>query len=139
MYIVQGEQADAEDLIAHEEMPNVRAAETGAGDTLAGLVEWQGVAPVLRPLDVEAAGAREDGSVSPHASRGDAVEHVHSAADALDQVGREPDTHEVARPRAGKDVVDDVEHLVHRGLLFAHREPADCEPVPVVHGGESCG
>src|SRR5688572_4406896 len=139
MYIVQGEQADAEYLVAHEEMPNVGAAETTAGDTLAGLVERQGVVPVLGPLDVDAAGAREDGSVSPHARGGDAVEHVDSASDALDQVSGKPDAHEVARACAGKRLVDDVEHLVHRGLLLADGEPSDCEAVPVVHGRESGG
>src|SRR5688572_15526780 len=130
MYIVQREQADAEYLVAHEEMPNVRATEATAGDTFAAFVERQGVVPVFCPLDVEAAGDREDGSVSSHARRGDAVEHVDSAADALDQVSGESDTHEVARPCAGQCLVDDVEHLVHRGLLLADREPANCEPVP---------
>src|SRR5688572_28111189 len=139
MYIVQGEQADAEYLVAHEEMPNVRAAETTAGDTLTALVERQGVVPVLGPLDVETAGAREDGSVSPHARRGDAVEHVDSASDALDQISGKPDAHEVARACAGKGFVDDVEHLVHRRLFLADRKPADCEPVPVVHRRESGG
>src|SRR5687768_5496451 len=98
MYIVQREQADAEYLVAHEEMPNVRAAETTAGDTVAGFVERQGVVPVLGALDVDAAGAREDGSVSPHARRGDTVEHVDSASDALDQVIGKSDAHKIARP-----------------------------------------
>src|SRR5215210_4241927 len=138
MYIVQGEQADAEYFVAHEEMPNVRPGETGAGCTVAALIQRQGIVAVLGALDVEAAGAREDCSVSSHPRWCNAVEHVDASVDALDQILREPDTHEVAWLRAGKGVVQDVEHLVHGGLRLADRKSADRVSMPVVHRGQRC-
>src|SRR5204862_2115687 len=35
--------------------------------------------------------------------------------------------------RLRKGVVDDIEHLVHRVLLFADGEATDAEPGPIVH------
>src|SRR4029077_20827277 len=88
MYIVQGKQAKAEDLVRGEEMPDVRARESAARRAVALLVERPLVEAELGPLDVEPAVAREGRAVAPHPRGGDAIEEVDAAAHALDEVFR---------------------------------------------------
>src|SRR5262245_40844138 len=66
MYIVQGEQSQPEDLVGDEEVPDVRARESRTRDTVALLVQRPRVGSVLGALDVEPAGAGEDGTVAAH-------------------------------------------------------------------------
>src|SRR5688500_1275686 len=50
MYIVQGEEAQPQDLIGHEEVPDVRAREARAGDAAARLVQRPRVGAELGAL-----------------------------------------------------------------------------------------
>jgi len=52
MYIVQGEEAEAEYLVRHEEMPDVRSAEPGARGAVALRVARTRIGAKLRALDV---------------------------------------------------------------------------------------
>src|SRR5690349_13332487 len=72
MYIVQGQQAQAEYLVRREEMPNVRARESATCRAVACVVQWPPVGAEFGTLDVETAVARESGAVAPHARRSDA-------------------------------------------------------------------
>src|ERR1700730_11074770 len=54
MYIVQGEEAEAEYLVRHEKVADVGPGESGAGGAVAIDVERLGIGPVFGALDVEA-------------------------------------------------------------------------------------
>src|SRR6267378_1316881 len=138
MYIVQGEEAEPQDLLRHEEMPDVRSAEAGARGAIALRVKGVRIGAELRALDVQSPVPGESGPVPPHARWRDAVEEVHAAANPLDQIFGEADSHQVARVSPGKRLVDYLEHLVHCVLFFPHREAADAESCPVVHPAD-CG
>src|SRR5450830_1270005 len=114
MYIVQRQQAQSENLVAHEEMPNVGTAEPRTGGTVAALVQWQGVIPVLGPLDVEPPLTGEYRAIPAHPRWRNAVEEIHPAPDAFDEILGKPDAHQISRPVPGERVVHDVEHVVHR-------------------------
>ena len=93
MYIVQGEEAQAEYFFGHEEVPDVGSAESRAGGAIALRVEWARIGTELGPLDVESSIPGESRAVSPHPCWSDAVEEIDTAANRLDQVLGEPDTH----------------------------------------------
>src|ERR1700682_404320 len=121
MYIVQGEEAQPQDLFRHEEMPDVCSAEAGARGAIALGVERARIGAELRALDVQSPVPRESGAIPPHPSRCDAIEEVHASANPLDQIFREADSHQVARVSPGKSLVDYLEHLVHCSLFFPYR------------------
>src|SRR5688572_33156550 len=114
-------------------MPDVGAGEARARGTVAGSIERPRIRTEFSPLDVQPAFMGEDGAVPSHARRCDAVEQIDAATDALDQVLRKADAHQVAWVGAWKGRVDHLEHLVHRGFFFTDREPADGVTGPVVH------
>src|SRR3954464_226604 len=133
MYIVQGEEAQSEYLVRHEKVPDVGAAESRTRRAIAVGIEWARVGAVLGALDVEAAIAGEDRAVASHPGWRDAVEEIDAAADSFDEIFGKSNPHQVARMGLRQRVVNDVEHLVHRVLLLAHRQAADAEARPVVH------
>ena len=134
MYIVQRQKARAEHLLRHEEVTEVGAREAAAGGAVTGRVERAGIVAELGPADVHPAGGGERGAVSAHARRGDAVEEVDAAADAFQEVLREPHTHEVPGARGRERGVHRAEYFIHHGLLLPHGQPADGVATPVVHG-----
>src|SRR5204862_1818480 len=79
MYIVQGEEAQAEDLVGEEQVAHVRAREARAAGAVALRVERLAVGSKLGALDVQAAVARERRAVAPHPRRRDAVEQIDAA------------------------------------------------------------
>ena len=139
MYIVQGEQAQAEHLVGDVEVADVGAGESAARGALALVVERPRVGAELGALDVEAAVAREDGAVAAHARRCDAVEEIDAAEHALDEVLGKADAHEVARAVARELGVDDLEDAVHVGLGFADGESADAVADPVAGVADGAG
>ena len=134
MYIVQGEQAKAEDLVRREEVPDVGARESAARRAVALRVERTPIGAKLGALDVETSIARERGTVASHPCRRDAIEKIHTASHAFHQVFRESHTHEIARPVRRQHVVDDFEDAIHVLLRFPHRQSADAEPAPLATG-----
>src|SRR6185503_21060367 len=84
-------------------------------------------------LDVETAIRGEGGAVSAHARRGHAIEEIHPAAHALDEIFRKTDSHQVSRAIDGQGVSDDVEDAILLWLCFADRQPSHTEPAPIVH------
>ena len=78
-------------------------------------------AELLRPLrvaDIDRAVAREELAVAPVAGRHDAVKHIDTAGNVLQQVDRRTDAHQVAGLVLGEDAIGKLNHLVHllRGL-----------------------
>src|SRR5688572_9599398 len=133
MYIVQGEQAEAEYLVGDVEVPDIGAGEARAGGTVAGGVQGARIGPEFSALYVQPPFMGEDRAVPSHARRRDAIEQIDAAANALDEIFREAHAHEVSRACAGKSVVVHFEHLVHRQLLFADGQPANRISGPVMH------
>ena len=115
-------------------MPNVGAGKSGARRTIAIGIERPWIGAVLGALDVEPAIAGERRAVASHPRRRHAIEQVDATPDSLDEVLGETDAHQVAGLGLRQCVVDDFDHLVHRVLVFADREPADPEAGPLVHG-----
>src|SRR5215218_4106944 len=136
MYIVQGQQAESQDLVADVEMTDVGSGKSRARRAGAGLVERSWIVPEFGSLDIEPSIGGEDGAISSHSRRGDAVKEVYSAADSFDDVIGKPNAHEITGPVFHQGIVYDVEHFVHRRFLFANRQSANAEPIPIVHRGD---
>src|SRR5512132_2192814 len=96
--VVLGQKYQAEQLLLLDEVAQVCAAEAAARRTGAILVERLRVARKARVLEVEAAIPGEGGARPAEASGQDAVEHVDSAGDDLQDAGRIADPHAVAWP-----------------------------------------
>src|SRR5437763_1894670 len=103
-------------------MSDVGAGKSRAGGAVAVGIEGAGIVAVLSALDIQPAVAGEDSAVPPHPCRSDAVEEVDAATDPFHEILGESDPHQVAWMRFGERVVDDLDHLVHRVLLFTNRQ-----------------
>jgi len=131
MYIVQRYEAQPEDLVGDEEMPDVGAGEAFARGALARLVQWPRVCLELGAAHVDATAGGKCGAVSTHSRRRYAVEHVDASANPLHEILRKSDTHEITGPVGRQLIVHDVEHGVHVGLRLADGEPANAVAWPV--------
>src|SRR6185503_15387113 len=96
MYIVQGEQAESQDLVRYKKMADVCPAEPGTGGAVAGLVERAPVVAVFCALDVDASRRSECRAIAAHACWSDAVEQIDSSPNSFDDVLGESNSHEVA-------------------------------------------
>src|SRR5437764_12940047 len=121
----------AEDLVGHEEVPDVGTRESPTGGAVAVLVQRPRVGAVFGALDVDAPVDCECGTVASHARRCDAVEQVHATANALDEVLGESNAHQITRPLAGQGVVQKLENAVHGGLRLPNRQTTDPEAAPI--------
>src|SRR5437868_3384997 len=91
---------------------------------------------MLGSLDVHASVRREHRAITAHACGRNAIEKVHASSDALDQVLRKPDAHQVTRLVRGQFSVYALEDAIHVRLGLAHRETTDAEADPIVHAGD---
>src|SRR4051812_22093436 len=132
MYIVQGEQAHSEHLVRDEEVPQVGATESGACGAVAHVVERSRVRSELGALDVHPSVSREYSSIPAHARWGDAIEQVHPALHAFDEIFRKAHAHEIAWTVERQCVVNHLEHAVHVRLGLADGKAADAESAPIV-------
>src|SRR5438270_431823 len=121
MYIVQGEEAQPEYLVGHEQVPDVGAGEPGARRAIAIGVEWPWIGAVIGALDVEPTVPSEHRAVASHPRRRHAVEEVDAAPNALDEIFGKTNAHQVAWMLLRQGVIDDIDHLVHRVFLLADR------------------
>src|SRR5258705_11506504 len=80
MYIVQGEEAEPEDLIGDEEVPDIGSAESRADSAVAVAVEGPWIGAALGALDVEPAVAGEDRAIAAHTGGSEAIEQDDAAA-----------------------------------------------------------
>src|SRR5712691_3361812 len=123
--VVQGIEPRAEDLVHPLQVMQVAAREMGAGVAGAGAVQRPRVVAVAGVADLDVAVAGEEPAVAGVSRGKDAVEHVDSGRDRLDDVLGRAYAHEIARlvrgePRRG--VGPDPEHF---SLGLAYRKPAD--------------
>src|SRR3990172_545287 len=123
--VVLSEQHRAEDFVRHDEVAHVGAGEVRAAIARAALFHRARIAGVGRVLHVHPARARQGRAVARQPGGQDAVEDVHAAPQAVDQILRRADAHEVARLVGGQNVVHRFERRVHLIFRLAHRQPAD--------------
>ena len=97
MQVVQGVEAEREDLAGLEQVAEVGACERAAGVTGARRVDRSVVVGVAGVADDELAPAREEEPVPCGPGREHAVEHVDARRHAGEEVLGRPDAHEVAR------------------------------------------
>ena len=83
--------------------------------------------------------AGKEHSVAPVTGGHDAVEHVDSAFDGFEQVGRCPYAHEITRLVGRQYFVDDFDHLIHFFRRLSYGQPADGIPVGAQVGDVSGG
>src|SRR2546421_9959618 len=106
-------------------MAQVSARVAAADRARAKLVQGARVGRPARVLDVQLSARGERLPVATVARRDDAVEHVNAARDALDQVFRRADAHQVARRVRRHLWRDPFDDLVHHFLLLADAQSPD--------------
>ena len=121
---MDGEQPEPEDLAAREQVADVGAREVAAAVALAALLHRPLVEGVLRRLDRDVAAARDRGAVARDARGDDAVEHVHSARDALRHLAHHAEPHHVARAVLRQVRHARLDRAVHLLLRLADRDAA---------------
>ena len=102
MDVVEGEKHRGGEILKNEEIPDVGAAVTAADRAVAGGVERTQVLFEALVLDHDLAFRGVGVPHAPVARREHAVEEVDSRPDGLEQIGRGPDPHQVARPVGGE-------------------------------------
>src|SRR6266478_8679982 len=120
MYIVKGEEAEPEYLVRDEKVAEVGPAESRAGGAVTIRVEWPGIRAKLGALDVQPPVSREDRAIPPHPGRRHAVNQVNPSANRFDEILGKAYAHQITGMRFRKGLVHDLDHLVHRVLIFAH-------------------
>ena len=128
---MQAEQPQSEDLLLVHEVPDVAAAEAGAGRAGAAVVERALVAGEPGVAEVEPSFVRERAAGARCAGREDAVEHVDAARDHLEHALGVADSHEVARFVLRQQGRRSRRCLEHRLPVLPHAQPADRVPVEV--------
>jgi hypothetical protein len=117
------------DFAVHVEVPQVGTGNGPAGETTAGWIEGSLIRGVLGVLDGDLAPAGEQRSVARVPCRHHAVEHVDAGRDALHEILRRPDSHEVAGAVGGQQRRREVERIHHLVLRLADGEAADRDAV----------
>ena len=108
-----------------EQMAHIGAGEPPAGRALASLFNRAVIGLVFGVVDVQDSVPSEQMPMARIARRHDAVEEIHAARHALNDVGRRANAHQIARlilRRIRQHLVEDVVH--HLGAL-SNRQSAD--------------
>ena len=125
MQVVHAGQHRRQHLAAAIEVMKIGAREARTGHAGAGRIERRVVFLVAGISNAQVAETCEEMAVAGVSRRHDAVEHVDAGADAVDQVFRRADAHQVARlvgRQAVRRVRDDALHL---GLRLADADTTD--------------
>ena len=88
-------------------------------------IERARVLGIARVAQIEPPAPGEGLAVAARAGRHHAVEHVDAAGDRCEQILRRADAHQIARPILRQHGSGRLDHVEHRGLPFADRQPAD--------------
>ena len=131
---MEREQAQAKKLVLVDEVPQVGPGEARARGAVAAFVERPGVASVLRVAEIEAPLPRRRAAGAGGSRRQNAVEHVDTGLDHLEDALGVADAHEVAR-LAGRHQRGGLRGGLERGAaLLADRQAADRVSVEVELG-----
>src|SRR5262249_2267283 len=123
--VVQAEESEGEQLLGKEEVTEIRAREPPAGVAGTIVLEWPGVARILRVLDHERPLSREALAVARVPRGQHAVEEIHALADRLDQILWLAHAHEIAWLRRWQAPFDARRQCVHERLRLADGHSAD--------------
>ncbi len=121
-------EAEAEQLLGGEQVPEVGAGESAAGIAGTLLIGRARVARVAGGLDLQAAAAGEEKPVARHAGGQDAVEEIDPRHRAAEQIFRRAHAHEVARLRRRQELRGVLHAGPHRLRLLAHGKSAQRVP-----------
>ena len=106
------------------DMMQIGAAEIAAGGAAAAGIERRGIVGISRIAQIERPIPGESLAVAARARGQHAIEHVDAAQHRADDIVRLAHAHQIARPVGRQMRHGRVQRLEHRGLAFAHREPA---------------
>ena len=123
--VVNAQHAQPENLVHVQQMPQIRACESLAGEAFAAFLNRTPVALVEAGLDADRALAREGGSVARHAGRQHTVKHVDAARHQLDELRRRAEAHRITRLAGGQERRRRFHRHHHLRLRFAHADAAD--------------
>lgn len=129
--IMDGRQLMPENFLDAGQMPHVGARKMAAGIATAVLVDGSEIVGVIRVADSHLAPGGEERAVARVAGRHDAVEHIHAAADAFQDVLRGANAHEIPRFVFGQYRTADRRNPVNVFLRFPHADAADCIPLKI--------
>ena len=124
-------QAIGEQFLGLEQVMQVGRREAPAGVAVAALVYGPVLTSKRGTVHVHPPATSEQAAVASHARGKGAVEDVHSASHALNQVFRRTHPHEVSWPVAGQGLPHEGSYLVHLGLRLSHAQPANRVSVKV--------
>ena len=130
--VVQGVEAEGQQLLADVQMAQIGTGEGPAGVTVAGRIQGAVVLGVFLALDVDLAQRGIERAVTRVAGGQHAVEHVDTGIDAVGDVQGRAHAHEVAGLVLGQLGRHFVHEVVEHVLALAHRKAADGEPVEIV-------
>lgn len=129
--IVQREQARAEHLLAHEQVPNVRAVVVGAARTPTPFHNWPAIGAKSTLPNLRGAVGREGRAMAPEPCGRHTVEEVNAAANSFYNVVGMSNPHEVARQRARQHRINRLEHFIEFCRRLAHGHAADGNASPI--------
>ena len=117
---------------------DIGAAVARANRAVAGFVDGPRIAHMAGVAHVQRPVAQEGQGRAPAARRHNAVEHVDSAPDGADDIGRFPDAHQIARLCERQGGHGEIERAEHQVLSLAHGKTSDRYSVER-HGGKNPG
>ena len=130
--VMDGVEAEGEQLLADIEVPQIGAAEGPAGVAVAAGVQRAVVFGKFAALDIDLADGGVEGSVTGVAGGQHAVKHVDARGDAGHDVQRRAHAHEIPGLVGRKLGSGAVDELVEGVFVLAHGQTADGETVEVV-------
>src|SRR3989338_4971533 len=116
-------------------MVKVRTAITAAGVALAFRIDRFGIEFITSTFDIYFSKRRKEGSVTGIASRHNAVEHINTTFDVLNQIFRRSNPHEIAWLISGHQWGSVFNRIVHEIVRFTDRETSDSKYV-IIHRAE---
>ena len=96
MDIVDSRQNCREDFVGYKEMMKIGPAEILAGIAAAARVDWKKIALVIFVGQADSAATGKQGGTSGVTGRNDAVKHINSGFDRVDNFIRPTDSHQIS-------------------------------------------
>ena len=125
MKVVERYEPEPKNLLGFDQMTDVSAREIAAAVATAIFFDWSGVFGESGIFERERAMPRERGSITRNPCGQDAVEHVHSARDHFDHLGRRSEPHRIPRAAERKKRLGAFDSPHHLGLRLPHAHAAN--------------
>ena len=112
--VVDRGQRRRQHLVGVEQVVQVGAAEVAAAVAVAAGIDREEIAPVVLVGQADLPPPGEGGGATRVAGRDHAVEHVHAALNALEDILRQSDPHQVTRLVGRQERFGEVDHLLEQ-------------------------